>query len=75
MKYYVVEISFGDPAIAGKGVYEYATEKEAVATFHQKMGTAMKSDLYTGNLLMVIDDFGNVIMRERYADVVEAAAE
>lgn len=66
MKYYVIEISEGDAKIAGKGIYEYATEKEAVASFHRKLGTAMTSDLYTSDLLMVIDDAGKVLKREKF---------
>lgn len=66
MKYYVIEISEGDAKIAGKGIYEYATEKEAVASFHKKLGTAMTSELYTSDLLMVIDDAGKVLKREKF---------
>ena len=66
MNYYVLEISEGDAKIAGKGVYEYATEKEAVASFHSKLGTAMKSALYTSELIMVLDADGKVIKREKY---------
>lgn len=66
MNYYVIEISTGDSKIAGKAIYEYDTEKEAVGTFHQKLATAMKSDLYDSELLMVIDAAGKVIKREQY---------
>lgn len=72
--FYVIEIATGDSAIAGKGIYEYATEKEAVATFHSKMGTAMKSDLYATELLLVIDDRGTVLKREKYSKPVVPAA-
>lgn len=66
MKYYLVEISEGDAKIKGKSIYEYDTKNEAIATFHSKLGTAMKSDLYTRELVMVIDSFGNVIKKEVY---------
>lgn len=66
MKYYVLEIAEGDAKIAGKGVYEYATEKEAVASFHSKLGIAMKSAMYTSELIMVLDQDGKVIKREKY---------
>ena len=66
MKFYVIEIADGDAKIKGKGIYEYATEKEAVATFHNKLGVAMKSELYISDLLMVIDEDGKVIKREKY---------
>lgn len=66
MKYYVIEIATGDEKIQGKGIYEYDSEKGAVATFHSKLGTAMKSELYTSDLLIVIDENGKVIKREKY---------
>lgn len=56
MKYYVVEISEGDSKIKGKGMYEYETRDEAVATYHSKIGTAMKSDLYTSHRICVLND-------------------
>lgn len=68
MKYYLIEITDGEIQVAGKAVYEYNTEKEAVAGFHQKMGTAMKSDLYTTELLMVVDSYGKVIKNELYTN-------
>lgn len=67
MKYFVVEISEGDAKIAGKGIYEYATERDAIASFHQKLATAMRSDLYTSDLVMVIDNYGSVQKREYYS--------
>lgn len=69
--FYVIEIATGDSKIAGKSIYEYETEQLAVATFHAKMGTAMKSALYTSELLLVIDDSGNLIKREQYTRTEE----
>lgn len=66
MKYYVIEIAEGDAKISGKGIYEYDNEKSAVASFHSKLGTAMKSDLYKSELIMVVDSDGKVIKREKY---------
>lgn len=66
MKYYVIEISTGDAKIAGKGVYEYDTESKALATLFKKMGTAMSSDLYESELLLVINQNGAVVKRESY---------
>lgn len=66
MNYYVLEISEGDAKIAGKGVYTYETEHDAVASFHSKLGTAMKSALYTSELIMVLDADGKVVKREKY---------
>ena len=66
MKYYVIEIATGDDKIKGFAIYEKETEKEAVALFHQKLSTAMKSELYVSDLLIVIDEDGKVIKREKY---------
>ena len=66
MKYYVIEIATGDTKIAGKGIYEFNTENEAVASFHSKLGTAMKSELYETELIMVVDSEGKLIKREKY---------
>ena len=64
--FYVIEISTGDAKIAGRAIYQYNTIDEAVATFHSKLGTAMKSDLYATELIMVMDDEGAVLRVEKY---------
>lgn len=64
--FYVLEVSTGDSKIAGKAVYQYPTITEAVATFHSKLGAAMKSDLYDSELIMVIEDNGSVVCSEKY---------
>lgn len=66
MKHYVIEIAEGDARVKGFAIYEKATEKEAVALFHQKLATAMNSDLFTSELLLVIDEHGKVLKREEY---------
>lgn len=73
MKYFLIEISEGDSKIAGKGIYEYDNLNSAVAMFHKKLGTAMSSDLYTSDLVMVIDGNGAVYKSEKY--VAEPKAE
>lgn len=73
MKYFFIEISTGDSKIAGKGVYEYETLNDAVAMFHKKLGTAMGGELYTSDLVMVIDGNGEVYKSEKY--VAEPKAE
>ena len=75
MSFYVVEVAHGDPKIAGKAVYEYATLDEAVATWHQKMGTAMKSEFYTETLLMVVGFDGAVYKSEYYVRPQEPSPE
>lgn len=64
MNYYVIEIAEGDAKIKGVSIGTYATKDEAVASFHSKMGTAMKSELYTREQLLVIDKFNNPIKSE-----------
>lgn len=72
MKFYVFEVAEGDGKIAGKGVYEYATLNEALASFHKRLGTAMGSELYTSDLVMVISSDGTVYRSEKFTrDVVE----
>lgn len=58
MKYYVLEIAEGDAKIAGKGVYEYDSVDDAEASFHQKIATAMKSELYIKHICIVVNDEG-----------------
>lgn len=65
--FYLIEISVGDTKITGKAVYEYETQNEAVAKFHSKLGSAMGSELYDSELIMVVDNNGTVIKREKYA--------
>lgn len=64
--FYLIEISKGDSKIEGKAVYEYDTQNDAISSFHSKMGSAMKSELFDSELLMVTDDNGTVIKREKY---------
>lgn len=70
--FYLIEIAAGDSKIAGKAVYAYDTATEAVASFHSRMGSAMKSELYTSELLLVIDESGKVLKREKYAASIPA---
>ena len=66
MKFYVVEISEGDSKVSGKSIYEYETLNDAVATFHSKLGMAMNSELYTSELIMVINSEGGVHKQEKF---------
>lgn len=71
MKYYLIEISEGDSKIAGKAVYSFADRNEAVANFHSKLGSAMKSDLFTSEQVLVINDSNAIIMAEKYIKNIE----
>lgn len=64
--FYLIEIAQGDSKIAGKGIYSYNSEREALANFHSKLGVAMKSDPYTSDVLVVIDQMGNTVIKECY---------
>lgn len=64
--FYLVEISEGADSIKGKAIYEYDNLNSAVAMFHKKLGTAMGSELYTSDLVMVIDGNGAVYKSEKY---------
>lgn len=66
MTYYLIEIAEGDDKIKGKAIYEYATQNEALATFHTKLGTAMKSDLYKSVILEVIDSNGHIYDKTKF---------
>lgn len=65
-KFYVMEIATGDASVAGKAIYEYESLRLAEAAFHQKLSTAMKSDLYETELVMVINNIGGVEKYEYY---------
>lgn len=71
MNYYVIEIADGDDKIKGKGIYSYDNERDALASFHKKLGVAMSSDLYTSDLVMVINESGVVIQRECWVNTEE----
>lgn len=64
MKYFLIEIAEGDTKIKGKGIHEYNSRNEAIASFHSKMGVAMKSELYTKEQLIVIDSENCEIISE-----------
>lgn len=66
MKYYVVEIAKGDSKIEGPSISTHDTKNAAIASFHSKLGTAMKSELFNGDLVIVFDELGNLIDRECY---------
>lgn len=61
-KYYVIEVTkYADGTADSKAIYAYDSETEAVATFHQRMGGAMKNTNYAFELVQVINDYGVVI--------------
>ena len=64
MNYYVIEIADGDDKIKGKGSYSYDNERDALASFHKKLGVAMSSDLYVSELVVVFNEEGVQLKRE-----------
>lgn len=70
MKFYLIEISEGDAKIAGRAIYEYETRSEAIADFHTKLGSAMKSELYTSEQVIVINSENGIEAEEKYVTEV-----
>ena len=61
-KYYVIEVTkYADGTADSKAIYTYDDEDSAVATFHLKMGGAIKNTNYAFELVQVINDYGVVI--------------
>lgn len=75
MKYFLIEIATGDNKIAGKSIYEYETRNEALANFHSKLGTAMKSALYETEQILVINSANGIEASETYAKPVPEVEE
>lgn len=65
MKYFLIEITETQDKL-GKAIYEYDTEDAAVASFHSKMGGAMKNENYASELLMVINSEGGTYKNEKW---------
>lgn len=61
-KYLVIEYTkYVDGTPDGKAIYSYNTELEALATFHSKMGGAIKNANYAFELVQIINEYGVVI--------------
>ena len=71
---FLIEISkYVDGTADSKAVYTYDSEVEAVATFHQKMGGAMKNANYAFELVQVINEYGVVIESKYFERKTEEA--
>ena len=76
MKYYVIEITtYNNGTSDSKGIYEYDNKQDAIATFHSKMGGAMKNTTYATELLLVISEEGSTVRMERFERPVEEVTE
>lgn len=70
--FYVIEISkMKDSDKVGKSIYEYATQIEAVGTFHQKLGGAMRNEDFISDMLTVIDERGATIAHDYFLREIE----
>lgn len=59
MKYFVIDI---ETALDGKispAIYTYSNEDEAVASYHSRMGSAMRNANVSEVLITVLDNTGN----------------
>ena len=70
MKFYLIEISEGDAKIAGKAIYECETRSEAIANFRTKLGSAMSSELYASEQVIVINSENGIEAEEKYVTEV-----
>ena len=90
MKYYVVEVTNNGQLLKGEkdgkvieyggvSINGYDTLNDAIASFHGKLSTNMKSNLCETELVMVIDEDGAVYKSEKvvgkYVEYVEPIAE
>lgn len=75
MNYLIEVTNYNNGTPVAKGMYEYATEMEAIANFHSKMGGAMKNATYASELLMVVTNTGAVIKSEYWVRPIEAEEE
>ena len=65
MKHYVLDIeTYNDGTNDAKSVYEYATKDEAVASFHARMGSAMRNAACSGVLCLAISQDGDCHAQE-----------
>lgn len=58
MKFFVIDIEQYIDDTNSKAIYEYATADEAVASYHSRMGSAMKNANVKDVLVSVIDSKG-----------------
>ncbi len=70
-KYLIIEYTkYIDGTADSKAIYTFDSENEALATFHSKMGGAMKNVNYAFELLHVINEYGVDIKSEYFERTV-----
>ena len=67
--FYEIEIQRNTEGTESKGMYSYETKDEAIKTFHTKMASGITAGIagtvtYVMNL--VLNDYGNTVMLERW---------
>lgn len=75
MNYLIEVTNYNNGTPVATGMYPYATEMEAIANFHSKMGGAMKNATYASELLMVVTNTGAVIKSEYWVRPIEVEEE
>lgn len=63
--FYVIEITTIE-GVNQKGVYEFTSLNDAIASFHSRMGGQMKNPDCEAELVMVIDANGAVYRSEKF---------
>ena len=76
MKYYFLEATtYTDGRADSKSLSTYTDELEAVGTFHQKLGGAMKTPTYATELVMVVAENGVVVATDFFERPIEPEPE
>ena len=66
--YYLIDIeTYNDGTAASKAIYAYESEGEAVASFHSRLGSAMKNKNCATCLCKVISETGTEVKSEFWA--------
>lgn len=74
--YYLIEVTtYVDETQKAKGIYEYDDEILAIASFHNKMGGAMKNENYATELVQVVTGNGVVVATEYFERPVKPTEE
>lgn len=66
--YYLIDIeTYNNGTADSKAIYAYASESEAVASFHSRIGSAMKNATCRSVLCKVISETGTEVKSEFWA--------
>lgn len=74
--FHLIEITtYTNKETIDKAVYSYATQLEALGSFHKKMGGAMTNDTFKTEMLTVIAENGATLAHDYFVREVEAEEE